>query len=185
MDDLTKTQLSLNVEALQAEVDQLRHDASHDKLTGLPNRRGFDDRAGKDGLYIAIDLNNFKRLQDRHELKHEFGDLVLVAFARFLVANVRETDRVPCRKGGDEFILWCPTYLGALKVKKRLHEWSYCGVTASVGIGRTPESADVRMYEDKLERTRPWWRKAVFAFFRRTGRLIQFQEKRSTLKKAA
>lgn len=178
MTELSRTQLQVHVDDLQRELKKLHHEARHDKLTGLPNRRGFDEDVGEgEGLYIAIDLNHFKRKQDQHPLKHEFGDLVLRAFAEFLVANVRTGDRIPCcRKGGDEFILWCPTYVGAMRVRSILLEWSYCGVTASVGIGRTVQSADIRMYENKADRTRPWWRRAVFAVSRRLRRAVKCQE---------
>lgn len=185
MTELSRTQLQVHVDDLQRELQKLHHEARHDKLTGLPNRRGFDEQVGKEGLYIAIDLNHFKRKQDQHPLKHEFGDLVLRAFAEFLIANVRTGDRIPCRKGGDEFILWSPTYVGALRVRNVIHQWSYCGVTASVGIGRTPESADVRMYEDKADRTRPFWRRGIFWISRRLRRVVKCQELRALRGKVA
>lgn len=182
MNELSSTQLQIHVRELEAELKKLHHEARHDKLTGLPNRRGFDERVGRDGLYISIDLNHFKRKQDRHPLKHEFGDLILRAFAEFMIANVRASERVPCRRGGDEFMLWVPSYEVAVRLRNLLHCWSYCGVTASAGIGRTPESADLRMYEEKVDRTRPWWKRSLFWVSRRARKASRL---RSLRRKAA
>jgi diguanylate cyclase (GGDEF)-like protein len=87
-----------------------RHEATHDLLTGLPNRRQFDDHAeetveaglrrGQPMALIQLDLNGFKAINDR--LGHHYGDLVLRVVAERLSAAKRPGDLV-ARLGGDEF----------------------------------------------------------------------------------
>jgi diguanylate cyclase (GGDEF)-like protein len=82
------------------------HDATHDALTGLGNRRALEEYgallAGRSGLHavVLIDLNHFKQVNDT--LGHTAGDLLLVGVARRLAAAVEPTDLVT-RLGGDEF----------------------------------------------------------------------------------
>ena len=95
---------------MRSHHEVLAYRASHDPLTGLANRAGFEDRLGKvlaaanrDGGHAAlffIDADRFKSIND--ELGHEVGDVVLCAIARRLRARVRESDLV-ARLGGDEF----------------------------------------------------------------------------------
>ncbi|MGZ4694433.1 MAG: PAS domain S-box protein [Acidimicrobiales bacterium] len=97
----------------QLEAD-LAHRATHDPLTGLPNRTLLDDRlevaqarAARAGEHFAvqfIDLNDFKELNDR--FGHAAGDAALAEVARRLARDVRPTDTV-ARVGGDEFIVLC------------------------------------------------------------------------------
>jgi len=88
------------------------HHATHDALTGLPNRRAFMERLG---LAMAraernlrplgvmfLDLNKFKAINDT--LGHGTGDQVLIRFGRTLSHCVRKTDTV-ARLAGDEFII--------------------------------------------------------------------------------
>jgi len=98
------------------EVDQLREYqyfiATHDALTGLPNRQLFEDRASKalaqaqrDTSALAIgflDLDRFKQVNDTHG--HAVGDALLRAVGQLLSESVRATDTV-ARVGGDEFLL--------------------------------------------------------------------------------
>lgn len=85
--------------------------ASTDALTGLPNRRYFDEfcglfarrrRAGDAVGILMIDIDKFKVLNDRHG--HAVGDQVLRAVSGAIVAAVREDD-VPARYGGEEFVV--------------------------------------------------------------------------------
>lgn len=86
--------------------------AVHDRLTGLPNRRLFDDRLsqavgaarrhGRIGALLLLDLDQFKPVNDKYG--HRAGDLVLIRAAQRLGGLVRGSDSVS-RLGGDEFAL--------------------------------------------------------------------------------
>ncbi len=95
-----------------ASANRLRHAATHDGLTGLPNRTLLHERLGlalaraqRIGSTVAIlflDLDRFKRIND--SLGHSHGDEVLRETARRLSAICRSTDFV-VRWGGDEFVV--------------------------------------------------------------------------------
>jgi diguanylate cyclase (GGDEF)-like protein/PAS domain S-box-containing protein len=98
-----------------AAEDQLRHMADHDDLTGLFNRRRFEEelerhiahgrRYGMDGGLLLLDLDDFKAVNDGHG--HRAGDRVLEAVADVLRNRLRESD-VVARFGGDEFAVLMP-----------------------------------------------------------------------------
>jgi diguanylate cyclase (GGDEF)-like protein len=95
---------------LQSENETLAHQASHDSLTGLPNRAFFEGRltralrnANKLDERVAVlflDSDRFKEINDNYG--HAAGDAVLVAVAKRVRAQLREDDLV-ARLGGDEF----------------------------------------------------------------------------------
>lgn len=161
------------------EVEQLlEHAATHDELTGLPNRRYVQERFERfltgEGISAAavlvVDLNGFKRINDGHG--HAMGDAVLAAVASRLVEATRPGDTVG-RIGGDEFVvvLWTddPDTAAALaesvaaRIEQTLAEpivdrGRECWVGASIGISvigqdTAPESAlaeaDAAMYSVK------------------------------------
>jgi diguanylate cyclase (GGDEF)-like protein len=96
-------------------VQKLQRLATHDPLTGLPNRALFADRLGQalrqaerrgEQVVVAmLDLDDFKRINTRHG--HLAGDAVLKAVARRTQRCVRAIDTV-ARVGGDEFALVLP-----------------------------------------------------------------------------
>jgi diguanylate cyclase (GGDEF)-like protein len=104
--------ITARTEKLEAANLQLRHLATHDALTGLPNRVLLDDRlaqaiahADRDSQPFAVlmlDLDRFKLIND--SFGHRSGDTVLNEVARRLQSLVRSIDTV-ARVGGDEFVL--------------------------------------------------------------------------------
>jgi diguanylate cyclase (GGDEF)-like protein len=109
---------------------QLFHLALHDSLTGLANRRNFNDRLEHalelarrcDAMVtvLAMDLDGFKSLNDTHG--HHAGDLALIEVAQRLPTVLRECDTV-ARLGGDEFAVLLeaqPTRSGALVVANKV-----------------------------------------------------------------
>ncbi|MBA5689992.1 GGDEF domain-containing protein [Rugamonas apoptosis] len=118
--------LSRRLRASYIAIAQL---ADTDALTGLYNRRRFQSvidaelrrqvRYGGVFSILAIDLNDFKRLNDTEG--HHAGDQALVLLARTLQANTRKTDCV-ARLGGDEFAILMPqtTDENCAQVRKQL-----------------------------------------------------------------
>jgi diguanylate cyclase (GGDEF)-like protein len=104
--------ITTRTRGLEAANQQLRHLATHDALTGLPNRVLLDDRlqqaiahADRDSRSFAVlvcDLDRFKLIND--SLGHRAGDELLQEVARRLSTVVRGADTV-ARFGGDEFVL--------------------------------------------------------------------------------
>jgi diguanylate cyclase (GGDEF)-like protein/PAS domain S-box-containing protein len=94
---------------------RLRHIADHDALTGLYNRRRFEQeldrhithgrRYGMDGALLVMDLDRFKQVNDGHG--HRAGDRALEKVARVLRKRLRESD-ILARFGGDEFAVLMP-----------------------------------------------------------------------------
>ena len=125
--------------------------ASTDALTGLPNRRYFDEfcgllarrRRAEDAVgVLMIDIDLFKKLNDAHG--HDTGDIVLRAVGGAIMSAVREDD-VPARYGGEEFVVLLrnPSREIALEVGERvraavraldLRDLGVAKVTVSVGV---------------------------------------------------
>ncbi|GLY17006.1 hypothetical protein Kisp01_40210 [Kineosporia sp. NBRC 101677] len=85
------------------QVEELDRAAMTDSLTGVGNRRAFEQALqclADDAVLVLFDLDKFKALNDSQG--HPAGDRVLRAFAAALAGSVRDTDLV-CRFGGDEF----------------------------------------------------------------------------------
>jgi diguanylate cyclase (GGDEF)-like protein len=131
--------------------------ATTDALTGLPNRRAFDEtltrmlaqarRAGAPLALVWIDLDRFKEINDRHG--HERGDEVLAAAAATLQAAVRASDFV-ARAGGEELAVLAPdtdadgAAVLAEHLRAALEQLDLPGldrpVTASFGVAAYPEA---------------------------------------------
>jgi diguanylate cyclase (GGDEF)-like protein len=96
-------------------VGRLAVEAHHDPLTGLLNRRGFDERlvlerarAERDGSSLAVvmlDIDHFKHVNDEHG--HDAGDAILRWLARLLAQQARGIDTIG-RAGGEEFVILLP-----------------------------------------------------------------------------
>ena len=161
--------------------ERIRHLASHDCLTDLPNRSSFSEalheaiaaaRATNSRFAILfVDLDHFKLIND--SFGHEAGDTLLKEIAARLRTAVRSND-VVARLGGDEFVLLCndPSDLADLEglaariLQAAIRPVSLMGqerrVGASIGVAVYPDdgeteralmkSADAAMYTAKLER---------------------------------
>jgi diguanylate cyclase (GGDEF)-like protein len=148
-------------------VDSLRRLALTDELTGLPNRRAWEEavrrelaRAVRDRHPVCIavlDLDGFKRFNDEHG--HQAGDRVLAESARAWQSQLRSSD-VLARYGGEEFAALIPAWPLeiAVEVVERLRLATAGGLTASAGVaswdGRESGEelfgrADAALYEAK------------------------------------
>ena len=107
-----RERLRLSNEELRTALGAVRQMATHDHLTGLPNRVLFNEelqralaraeRHGRPVTLFFMDLDRFKKINDT--LGHQFGDRVLQEAAKRLSGCVREGD-ILARLGGDEFVL--------------------------------------------------------------------------------
>ncbi|HWE86731.1 MAG TPA: diguanylate cyclase [Terracidiphilus sp.] len=169
---------------LEDQIAHNKHLALHDALTGLPNRRLFQDRltgalerarrTGTQTALVMLDLDRFKQVNDT--LGHHIGDLLLQGVAQRFNGRIRRSDTVS-RTGGDEFavILEGPTSMAEaklvgqslldllkepLQLKDRLVK-----VDASMGVAIFPDDAqdmeqlfikaDLRMYDFKRNASSP------------------------------
>jgi two-component system cell cycle response regulator len=140
-------------------TDRIRAMAETDGLTGVANRRVFDatlratiDRTREAGgacAVVMVDLDHFKRLNDRHG--HLVGDEVLRSTAIAIKHACREGD-LSARYGGEEFALVLPDTdrTEAMAVAERLHRAVRTGhttvpVTASVGVAVFPDDGEDAM----------------------------------------
>ena len=174
--DITERQL--RAKALEQKNAELSHQADHDALTGLPNRKRFYEclhqsleKASSNQELVALlflDLDGFKSINDT--LGHNVGDLLLKTVASRLKKCLRGSDTIS-RLGGDEFTVILPAIPGreeAGKVAQKICdgiiqpfilEEHTVSVTTSIGIslypfdGQEPEilvkNADVAMYRAK------------------------------------
>ncbi len=168
----------LSTDATSArEYERQLHALAHsDHLTGLPNRRSYEERltqaiarSRRSAMALAlayIDVDHFKQINDT--LGHACGDAVLREFARRLSATVRETDTV-ARLAGDEFVIVLEQVGSPLECQRigdKLLEamrapfeidGKQLAVTASIGFawsarpeqGALAHSADEALYQSK------------------------------------
>jgi diguanylate cyclase (GGDEF)-like protein len=155
----------------------LRHQALHDPLTGLANRRLMNDRIEQvlrrsrrhGGVPVALylDIDGFKQVNDT--LGHEAGDLLLQAVAARLRSAVRDADAI-ARFGGDEFVVLLDAAMPdagpevvASRILAVLHEpftdladgSVHVSVSIGIAVGDRPDAetllrdADVALYRSK------------------------------------
>jgi diguanylate cyclase (GGDEF)-like protein len=138
------------------EADKRSAHASSDRLTGLANRRKFDEliaqaepRGPREGALVYADLDRFKLLNDT--LGHAAGDAALIHFARIIQGQVRGGD-LAARIGGEEFAIWLPKAdldVGSriaerIRIKLGTTPWDWNGrpwpLSASFGVAACPET---------------------------------------------
>ena len=141
-----------NQEILEA-YDRIGHDALHDSLTGLANRRYFKEelgrriekhRSSRDQIGVChIDLDKFKRVNDSQG--HKAGDTVLCYVSEILSAYKKQGDFI-ARIGGDEFVLISSPIasidemaakareISAKIQRKLLIDGRVCNISASIGV---------------------------------------------------
>ncbi|BBD08646.1 putative bifunctional diguanylate cyclase/phosphodiesterase [Desulfovibrio ferrophilus] len=153
---------------LKQQQSQILFDATHDKLTGLPNRVLFADRIRRTATHAAktedhgyavllLDVDNFKHVND--SLGHGFGDLLITNIAGRLNTLIRSCD-VLARLGGDEFALLLDPVSGpdeALELAGRVHSKFAAPfiingheIFATTGIGIVVDTDDTRSPDDIL-----------------------------------
>ena len=158
--------------------DRLREETLRDPLTGLFNRRFLDEslerelaRTRRDNLPLAllmIDIDHFKQLNDTYG--HPAGDEIIRRVGGLIQSRARSGD-LPCRYGGEEFLLVLPNMTLATAVERAeewraafANDWSVIGnhavaVTVSIGVAVFPchggsaralvEAADQALYAAK------------------------------------
>jgi diguanylate cyclase (GGDEF)-like protein len=168
------------IERLGQEVTEREYDATHDSLTGLPNRAAFNQSAdshlqgGSTATVMLVDLNQFKKINDT--MGHHAGDHVLIQIAHRLQGALPEGATV-ARLGGDEFAVFIPgisTAEESVAAAERLRETINIEVTvddvsfaldAAIGVSISPDHgtdrhtllkrADIAMYAAKERRGNP------------------------------
>jgi diguanylate cyclase (GGDEF)-like protein len=176
---LLAPQIAMHIEQAR-EFDRIRETAARDPLTGLRNRRAFDEifaaetvrfaRYGRPLSLLAIDLDHFKSVND--DFGHEGGDAALCRTARIIEGSIRDID-TPARFGGEEFVVLLPEtdIASAIDVAERIRstiaesDIDFRGhripVRASIGVSASPErvalpsdlmaSADAALYQAKAD----------------------------------
>lgn len=176
---LLAPQIALHIEQAR-QFDRIRETAARDPLTGLRNRRAFDEifaaetirfaRYGRPLSLLVIDLDHFKSVND--QFGHEGGDAVLCRTARIIEGSIRDID-TPARFGGEEFVVLLPEtdIASAIDVAERIRatiaesDIDFRGhripVRASIGVSASPErvalpsdlmaSADAALYRAKAD----------------------------------
>ncbi|NTZ04392.1 diguanylate cyclase domain-containing protein [Burkholderia metallica] len=171
---------------LRDENASLEHKATHDALTGLPNRVQFESRlalalceatlTGQRVAVLYLDCDRFKEINDC--LGHDAGDAVLIGIASRLRARVRETDLV-ARLGGDEFAVMLAAVpeagsvcriadeiLSGMAPSIELSDGRVVATMMSAGVALYPDhaldasgllrAADIAMYRAKRARPGSW-----------------------------
>jgi diguanylate cyclase len=163
--------------AQAAEIKAHESEARTDSLTGLSNRRAFDDelkrrlnesaRKGTSVTLVLLDIDFFKKFNDTHG--HQVGDEVLRQVANTLRKQAREMD-LPCRYGGEEFAVILPAtdVAGACVVAERIRkaveatgiaaDGKTLQVTCSLGLSQVQPGDDpakiIRRADDALYKSK-------------------------------
>ncbi len=161
--ELTELAQAIDVmnEDLDRETNRLAYMATHDELTGLPNRSLLDDRLEQIITYsrrnktkaavLFLDLDQFKTIND--SLGHSIGDKLLQKVAERIAFQLREEDTV-ARFGGDEFVVLLSDFQHIRDVSNVAEKILFVikqpyiidgydlSVTSSIGISICPDDSD-------------------------------------------
>ena len=173
--------LSAEIGTLSQRIDGLISQVGRDPLTGLLNRRAFQERleheliagraSGRPVTIALIDVDNFKQVNDT--LGHQVGDQVLQAIASVLIGECRASD-IAARYAGDEFVMVFPgttettarqicERVGASvrRINEQLAPFSRVAISLSIGVAATVQCrrnvaqlvtiADAAMYDAKAQ----------------------------------
>lgn len=156
--NLLSANIALNekIDEITALKNELLHQATYDVLTGLYNRRYFEqailklieDRRSKPLALIMLDADHFKEIND--QFGHSTGDQVLSFFAEVMLKQCRSTDLI-CRYGGEEFLIAMPNTNGEqgliraewlrqqINNQSRLHFPELATLSVSIGVAELKE----------------------------------------------
>lgn len=160
------------IERLEDAQEELAHSAATDHLTGLLNRRTFEnrltrefafiERGGPEAALLLIDLDYFKEIND--QFGHLAGDQALVGFANLCREVFRQTDLV-ARWGGEEFVVLMPrtnpkdAHAAVERLRRRLANTSLLdkeipqtAITFSTGLCALTSQSDLEEVMDSVDR---------------------------------
>jgi diguanylate cyclase (GGDEF)-like protein len=155
--------------------EMLEQEATHDVLSGLPNRRYFESwmkfalaQAVRDGTKVAVffmDLDGFKQINDR--LGHEVGDAVLISAAKCFTKTLRQADLL-ARLGGDEFVVLVPKAgdsAGLAVLAERLGRSLSMGMDVAIGDLAVGASIGIAVFPDDAKNVESLLQKADEAMY--------------------
>jgi len=149
------------------EISNLTRLAYYDALTGIYNRRKFDDlmlsefkrskRYKRDLCGLFLDIDHFKKVNDTYG--HDVGDIVLQELAKTIQTHVRETD-IFARWGGEEFIILLPetdkekAFVLAENIRNEVGNFNFTKVghiTISIGITQLKDQEQQKTFIKRLD----------------------------------
>ncbi len=140
------------------DLTRLQAESRTDPLTGLPNRRAFEEAlaqisSASPTVLALVDLDELKSINDR--LGHAAGDQALRSVAGVLEGSVR-TDDLACRWGGDEFALVLPgaTLQDGCRVAERIQATWRGNTVLAIDYDSDSPQPGHRLYLDRMERCR-------------------------------
>ncbi len=171
-------QANEQVESLQSKLREAEQFATTDALTGLWNRRSFEEKLshhmarsrkdGRDLTLIILDVDHFKHINDSYG--HLTGDDLLRIIAKTLKDYVKGKDLV-CRYGGEEFVVLLPDtplrggVVVAEKIRKHFSQMSWKQKRTGVSMGKVTLSSGVATYRPP-ENMEQFFQRADVALYR-------------------
>jgi diguanylate cyclase len=156
-------QIKKELEETKKELEKTKREAEYDHLTGIFNRRKFENEAKKminidlkrekDFFLCIADLDNFKKINDKHG--HIIGDAVLVKFSQVLKKQLKE-NIIGARIGGEEFVLFFETTEDEMKdvcekIRIEISSFSFKNTKTGEMIGKITASFGVsKLNKDEL-----------------------------------